>query len=141
MFKGVIAEKKSHFGLILSKKLESQIFKDLFTITHSLQTFESSKWLEIIPTIDIIFFSANSSEFSSEVVQLINERIKEKKLTLFFFRFVNVKNIAKQLNFYKEDTRSSSHFTYGSYFKLNFIDFDKLFIENYNKLSFNVKHE
>ncbi|KAL9649789.1 hypothetical protein ABK040_009603 [Willaertia magna] len=97
---------------------------------------------KIVPQIDIIFFNANSYEFSEEVVQLINTRIKEKKLTLFFFRFVNSNKIARQLNFYKENSRNShAHYNDGSSFKLNFNDFNKLLIDNYYKLSFIVQYQ
>ncbi|KAL9646091.1 hypothetical protein ABK040_007969 [Willaertia magna] len=140
MFKGVVVETNAYFGDILYKKLTSPLFKDLFTIIDCKESNNSTKWLEIIPKIDVIFFSASSEEFLEEVVQLINNRIQEKKLTLFFFRFVNKHNIARQLKFYKEQTISSMHFDYGQNFKLNFNDFDKLFIESYHNLSFNVQH-
>ncbi|KAL9646412.1 hypothetical protein ABK040_006411 [Willaertia magna] len=141
MFKGAVAQSNSHFGGTLLKKLVSPLFKDLFTISYCVDTTDTDKWLEIIPEVNIIFFSANSHYFSEEVVQLINTRIQEKKLTLFFFRFVSGNNIARQLNFYKEKTDSSVHYSGGRNFKLNFNDFDKLFTDNYHKLSFNVQYQ
>ncbi|KAL9646431.1 hypothetical protein ABK040_006429 [Willaertia magna] len=141
MFKGVVVEANAYFGDILYQKLVLPLFKDLFTIIDCVESNNSTKWLEIIPKIDIIFFSASSVEFSEEVVQLINTRIQEKKLTLFFFRFVSGNNIARQLQFYKDQTDSSMHFDYGKCFKLNFNDFDKLFTDNYHKLSYNVQNQ
>ncbi|KAL9645995.1 hypothetical protein ABK040_000435 [Willaertia magna] len=139
MFRGVVAGPNARFGSILIQKLKSNIFKEVFTIIHCVEVNDCSKWQEIIPQIDIIFFSAGSSEFSEEIVQLINERIKEKKLSLFFFHLISEKNIAKQLKFFEEEIDTKIHFTYGYYFKLNFEDFNKLFFDNYNNLSVIVK--